>query len=160
MALVESATRRHAQSVHSDIEVRIATAAALIWAGMVFAISFMEAPLKFRAPGLELRVGLAIGRIVFRALNIAELIWAVVIAICLIADPQSATITTLALVVGVLLVIQLGFVRPWLHRRSDLVLSGQASADAPRSKTHLAYVAMEVFKLAALIAFSCYLLAA
>jgi hypothetical protein len=60
----------------TELAVRVAAAATLIWLGMVLAISFLEAPLKFRAEGLELRVGLAIGRIVFRALNIAEVVWA------------------------------------------------------------------------------------
>ena len=67
----------------TDLAIRVAAAATLIWLGMVLAISFLEAPLKFRAKGLELPVGLAIGRIVFRALNIAEVVWAVVIALCL-----------------------------------------------------------------------------
>jgi len=67
---------------------------------MVLAISFLEAPLKFRAEGLELRVGLAIGRIVFRALNIAEVLWAVVIAICLTIAPSSRPVLALAAVTG------------------------------------------------------------
>jgi len=50
----------------TDLAIRVAAAATLIWLGMVLAISFVEAPLKFRAEGLELRVGLAIGRIVAR----------------------------------------------------------------------------------------------
>ena len=67
----------------TELAIRVAAAATLMWLGMVLAISFLEAPLKFRAEGLELRVGLAIGRIVFRALNVAEVVWAVVIAVCL-----------------------------------------------------------------------------
>ena len=55
------------------------TATAWLWLGMVLAISFLEAPLKFRAPGLDLRVGLAIGRLVFRALNAVEVVLAVVV---------------------------------------------------------------------------------
>src|SRR5215207_233169 len=39
---------------------------------MVLAISFLEAPLKFRAPGVTLQIGLGIGRMVFRALNTVE----------------------------------------------------------------------------------------
>jgi hypothetical protein len=144
----------------SDVEVRIATAATLVWIGMLVAISFMEAPLKFRAPGLELRVGLAIGRIVFRALNVAELVWAIVLAVALGLDPQSGVINGLAIGVGAVLVVQLAVVRPWLNRRSNRVLSGERPADAPRSKAHLVYVAFEVVKLAALIALACYLLAA
>ena len=57
----------------TDLAIPVAAAATLVWLGMVLAISVLEAPLKVRAEGLELRVGLAIGRIVFRALNIAEL---------------------------------------------------------------------------------------
>lgn len=49
----------------TELAIRVAAAATLIWLGMVLAISFLEAPLKFRAEDLDLRVGLAIGRIVF-----------------------------------------------------------------------------------------------
>jgi hypothetical protein len=146
----------------SDLAVRVAVAATLLWLGMVLAISFLEAPLKFRAPGLELHVGLAIGRIVFRALNVVEVVWAVVIALCLILDPQSATITTLACVTGALLVVQLAVVRPQLNRRSDTVLAarGVGGADAPRSRAHHAYIALETLKVAVLVALACLLLAA
>ena len=53
----------------TELAIRVAAAATLIWLGMALAISFLEAPLTFRAEGLELRVGLAIGRVVFRALT-------------------------------------------------------------------------------------------
>ena len=87
----------------TELAIRVAAAATLIWLGMVLAISFLEAPLKFRAEGLELRVGLAIGRIVFRALNIAEVVWAVVIAVCLIVTGASGPVLVLAAVTAVLL---------------------------------------------------------
>ena len=102
----------------TDLAIRVAAAATLIWLGMVLAISFLEAPLKFRAEGLELRVGLAIGRIVFRALNIAEVIWAVVIAVCLSVTGASGPVLVLAAVTAVLLAVQLLVVRPRLNRRS------------------------------------------
>ena len=37
----------------TELAIRVAAAATLIWLGMVLAISFLEAPLKFRAKGLE-----------------------------------------------------------------------------------------------------------
>jgi hypothetical protein len=43
----------------------VALAVACVWLGMVLAISFLEAPLKFRAPGVTLAVGLGIDRLVF-----------------------------------------------------------------------------------------------
>jgi hypothetical protein len=140
----------------NDIAVRVAAAAALLWLGMVLAISFMEAPLKFRAAGLDLRVGLSIGRIVFRALNCAELIWAVLIAAALVVHAPSAAIVVLASVLGVLFAVQLGAVRSRLNRRSDRVLAGE---DVPRSASHHAYIALELAKVAALAVLSAALLA-
>ena len=35
----------------------VAVAATFVWLGMVLAISFLEAPLKFRAPDVTLRIG-------------------------------------------------------------------------------------------------------
>ena len=140
----------------TDLAIRVAAAATLIWLGMVLAISFLEAPLKFRAKGLELPVGLAIGRIVFRALNIAEVIWAVVIAICLTIAGPSGPVLVLAAVTAVLLAVQLLVVRPTLNRRAARVLAGQ---DAPRSRAHHAYIGLEALKLAALIALGATLLA-
>nr|WP_221374312.1 hypothetical protein [Actinoplanes polyasparticus] len=36
----------------------IAAALTFVWLGMIIAISFLEAPLKFRAPGVMLYIGL------------------------------------------------------------------------------------------------------
>ena len=63
----------------------IAAALTFTWLGMVLAISFLEAPLKFRAPGVTIPIGLGIGRLVFRALNSVEAVLAVVIAIAVFA---------------------------------------------------------------------------
>ena len=141
----------------TELVIRVAAAAMLIWLGMVLAISFLEAPLKFRAEGLELRVGLAIGRIVFRALNIAEVIWVVVIAVCVIVAGASGPVLILAAVTAVLLAVQLLVVRPRLNRRSAHVLAGQ---DGPRSRAHHAYLGLEVLKLGALVVLGAALLAA
>jgi hypothetical protein len=51
----------------------------MLWLGMVLAISFPQAPLKFRPPGVTPALGLGIGRLVFRALNAVEIVPAVVL---------------------------------------------------------------------------------
>ena len=102
-------------------------------------------------------MGLAIGRIVFRALNIAELIWAVVIVVCLSVAGPSGPVLVLAALTAVLLAVQLLLVRPRLSRRSARVLAGQ---DAPRSRAHHAYIGLEALKPAALVALGAALLAA
>lgn len=58
----------------------LATAATSVWLGIVIAISFPEAPLKIRAPDVTLPIGLGNGRLVFRALSIAEPLLAGVLA--------------------------------------------------------------------------------
>ena len=103
--------------------------------------------LKFRTPGLDLRAGLAVGRIVFRALNRVEMGWAAIIAVSLVAKPPSLVAVSAATVSVCLLAGQLGVVRPALNRRSDQVLAG---GDAPRSSMHRAYVAIEATKVLAL----------
>jgi hypothetical protein len=119
-----------------------------VWLGMVLAISFLEAPLKFRAPGVTLQIGLGIGRMVFRALNRIEVALAVGIVIAVLLDPPRTAAIALLAVAGAVLVAQLAFVRPRLTRRSNAVLAG---TDAPRSYAHYAYVGLEVVKVAALI---------
>jgi membrane protease YdiL (CAAX protease family) len=126
----------------------IAVAVAFVWLGMVLAISFLEAPLKFRAPNVTLQIGLGIGRLVFRALNTVELGFALVILALVAAGPMPTRIAVAFCVAFAALAVQLIAVRPRLTRRSDAVLAG---SDAPRSRGHYAYVGLEVVKAAALI---------
>ncbi|QLJ03550.1 hypothetical protein HZZ00_22885 [Streptomyces sp. NEAU-sy36] len=127
----------------------VATAVTFVWLGMVLAISFLEAPLKFRAPGVTIPIGLGIGRLVFRALNAVEAVFAVVVIAAVAVHGAPAWITGLTAAVAVFLLAQLAAVRPSLNRRSDRVLAGE---DLPRSRGHLWYVALELLKAAALLA--------
>jgi hypothetical protein len=129
-------------------EMAIAVAVAFVWLGMVLAISFLEAPLKFRAPNVTLQVGLGIGRLVFRALNTVEVAFAVIILAVAVDGPMPTRIVVAFCVAFAALAVQLIAIRPRLTRRSDAVLAGVA---APRSRAHYAYVGLEVVKAVALI---------
>jgi hypothetical protein len=133
-----------------------ATAAIFVWLGMVLAISFLEAPLKFRAPGVTLQVGLSIGRLVFAALNAVEVVLAVTVAVALLLGEASTGAAAAFLVAGVALAVQLFGVRPALTRRSDAVLAGH---EGPRSRAHLWYVGVELVKVVALLVCGVLLLA-
>ena len=134
----------------------IAVALTFVWLGMVLAISFLEAPLKFRAPDVTLQIGLGIGRLVFRALNTVEVGFALVILAIVVAGPTPVRITAAYSVVFAALAVQLVAVRPRLTRRSDQVLAG---LDAPRSRGHYAYVGLEAVKAIALLVAGILLLA-
>lgn len=126
-----------------------ATALVFVWLGMVLAISFIEAPLKFQAPGVTIPIGLGIGRLVFRALNAVEAALAVGVIIAGIMGGAPNDVAVLTACAVVILAVQLAVVRPRLNRRSDRILAGE---DLPRSREHLYYVALETAKVIALIA--------
>ena len=124
-------------------------AVACVWLGMVLGISFLEAPLKFRAPGITLALGLGIGRLVFAALNRVEAVLAVVVLVAAVLGPHPLGVVGAAAVAAAALVAQIVLVRPLLVRRSNRVLHGEAG---PRSRAHHAYVALEIGKVLALVA--------
>jgi hypothetical protein len=90
----------------------IAVALTFVWLGMVLAISFLEAPLKFRAPGVTLPVGLGIGRLVFRALNWGEAVLAAGITGAVLAMDATTAVAACAAFAVALLAARLGLVRP------------------------------------------------
>jgi hypothetical protein len=110
-----------------------AGAVTFVWLGMVLAISFLEAPLKFRAPEVSLRIGLGIGRVVFGALNTVEAVLAATLIVCIIIVHAAVWIMTSVLVAVAILGVQLVLVRPWLARRTNRILAG---TQAPRSRSH------------------------
>ncbi|MER7563645.1 hypothetical protein ABTZ93_11830 [Streptomyces sp. NPDC097941] len=125
-----------------------ASAVTFVWLGMVLAISFLEAPLKFRAPDVSVRIGLGIGRLVFRALNLVECVLAAAVVVAVAAGGAPGRVITWTGAAVAVLIVQLAVIRPRLNRRSDRVLAGE---DLPRSRGHLLYVAFEVAKVVALL---------
>lgn len=120
----------------------------MLWLGMVVAISFLEAPIKFRAPGVTLPVGLGIGRLVFKALNAVEGVLLLVLFVaCIAVQPATAALILLVSVAAVL-TIQVAVIRPPLSKRSDRILAG---ATVARSRMHWAYVGLELAKVGLLI---------
>ncbi|WP_307728260.1 hypothetical protein [Candidatus Mycobacterium methanotrophicum] len=72
----------------------IAVALIFVWLGMVLATSFLEAPLKFRAPNVTRQIGLGTGRLVFHALNSIEVLFASVIAALITVSPPTSSAAT------------------------------------------------------------------
>jgi len=120
------------------------TAIPFIWFGMVGAISFMEAPLKFRAPNITLALGLGIGKIVFQMLNRIEIVFAVLMLVLLFfARPAGVFALYIFGAVFVLLLLQTVWLLPLLNIRAEQVIAGET---APYSYNHLIFIAFEVVK--------------
>ncbi|QCQ92160.1 hypothetical protein [Rhodococcus sp. SGAir0479] len=134
----------------NELWLAVEVLAPAFWLGTVFAISFLEAPLKFRAPGVTIAIGLGIGRLVFRALNLVEIVVLVALWVATLAadETPSAGVRNLLAALTIVLAIQVAGIRPPLTRRSDRILAGE---ELPRSRAHLLYVAFELVKVILLI---------
>jgi hypothetical protein len=136
------------------LEVVILRTVPMLWFGLVAGISFLEAPLKFRAPGVTTELGLGIGRVVFRALNMVELGLAALLGTALAigwvgAKPLTGIASRSAGVLAIgLFLVQLLFLRPVLNLRLDQRLAGVV---LPPTHHHLAYIGLEAAKLLCLL---------
>lgn len=138
-----------------SVEVKdpLAIATIYLWIGFVCAISFMEAWLKFKAPGVNMQIGLGIGRLVFSALNKVEWVFAVAIFISFFISKQHLlSISNMFYYVPfILLFLQTIWVLPALDKRAEMHIRGTQVED---SSLHIYYVAMEVVKVISLFIFS------
>lgn len=141
----------------TTVKLPIALIVSFVWIGFVCAISFMEAWLKFRAPGVTLPIGLGIGRLMFNALNKVEWVFAVTI-LANIFLTKSPVLTTANLVYYIplsLLIIQTFWTLPALDTRAALYIQGQT---APPSNLHFYFIGMEIVKVVSLGVFGVSLL--
>ncbi|MEX2594291.1 MAG: hypothetical protein WD426_16080 [Anditalea sp.] len=136
----------------SQVKYPIAQTAVFLWIGFVCAISFMEAWLKFSAPGITVPLGLGIGRLVFGALNIMEWIFAIVIGANLfLAKDEPITKNELLYFVPILLLLmQSLWLLPALDARAELYIKG---SEVPGSALHFYYIAFEIIKVICLFIF-------
>lgn len=130
-----------------------------VWFGMITAISFIETPLKFKAPGMTHALGVGIGRLVFKALNLAE---AAIVVLIVGAWTQRQDLVTVP--IGVLLAlailalaVQTVILRPAMAKRTRALSETAlrpAGNTAVRAKvataTHIAYIASEALKVVTL----------
>lgn len=137
----------------SEVKYPLIVAAVYLWIGFVCAISFMEAWLKFRAPGVDLRIGLGIGRLVFNALNKVEWVFAIVIILNLVLErTEFLSLPHLFFYLPVILIfVQTFWLLPALDKRAELHILGQYVA---ASNLHVYYVIMEAVKVISLVIFS------
>lgn len=129
----------------TQVNKPVIVAVIFIWIGFVCAISFLEAWIKFRAPGITLTLGVGIGKLVFNALNKIEWIFTCVIVISIIYKENKANIIREYLFIApiIILLIQTLWLLPELDKRADLYISGTSMSE---SNLHFYYVAAELLK--------------
>ncbi len=123
------------------------------WAGMVAAISFLEAWLKFQAEGVTLKIGLGIGQLVYGALNWIELtfmalVWVMIAAFSRIQSGRMTYQYWMLCGLTLILMLQSVWLLPELNNRAQLIIEGTHPV---RSTIHLWYVIFEFAKFILLI---------
>ena len=126
---------------------RLLICISLIWLGMIFGISFLEAPLKFMAPSVTPEIGLSIGRRVFGVFNKVECAMALAMAILIVFVRQKDRLLIHLGVVWSSLALQTFWLLPIIGYRVELILQGQTPAPSP---VHSVYVVLEIIKAIAL----------
>lgn len=138
--------------MNSKLQYPIAVAAVFTWIGAVCAISFLEAWLKFQAPGITIPLGLGIGRLVFQALNKVEIILALIIYANIFYSGYLSIKKYFAYIIitSIVLIIQTFGMLPVLDTRAEMYITGHTP---PSSNLHFYYVITEVIKVGCLSIF-------
>ena len=118
--------------------------AAIFWLGFFMAISFMEAPLKFTAPGITIAQGVQIGRVIFGVLNKCEWAFLLLIVItCFFSRPHTR-VWYFIIIAGTILLAETAWLLPQLDIRSTQYISGQQRQG---KDIHWVYILLEIVKV-------------
>ena len=117
---------------------------AIFWLGFFMAISFMEAPLKFTAPGITITQGVQIGRIVFGVLNKCEWTFLLLIVItCFVNRPRSQVLY-FVVITGAILLAETVWLLPQLEVRATQYISGHQRQG---EDIHWIYILLDIVKV-------------
>ncbi len=125
------------------------TALNFIWLGMVLAISFLEAPVKFTTPSLTRPVALDVGRVVFTAFHwVQGGLFVISLALLVILKISSSKMILPYIALTGVLFLQSFWLLPALSTRATAVLQNLELAPSP---IHLVYVLLELSKIIILL---------
>ncbi len=119
-----------------------------IWFGMTAGISLLATPIRFTAPLITRPVALDIGRVVFAALNKAELIALLILLIIVRVSGRARELWMQCSALILMLLAQTIWLLPELAARSQQIVAGVEPAP---SMLHGTYSVLELSKLLLLL---------
>jgi hypothetical protein len=120
-----------------------------LWMGFIGAISFMEAWLKFKAPGVTVPIGLGIGKLVFNALNKMEWLFSIAIVVGYLFNNSLVNSPGIIwfIIPCIILMVQSFWLLPALDARAKAVIKGET---VKPSSLHWYFISAELFKITSL----------
>ena len=119
-----------------------------IWFGMTAGVSLLATPVRFTAPLITRPVALDIGRVVFSALNKAELVALLILLIVVRVSGRARKFWMQCSALILIVLAQSVWLLPELAERSQQIVAGVEPAP---SMLHGAYSVLELLKLALLL---------
>lgn len=121
-----------------------------LWAGMTIGVTMIATPVRFTADTITRSIALDVGRVVFAALNKAELVALVMLLIVVRVSGQAAKLWSICAALALIVVVQSVWLGPELAERTQMVIDG---IEPPQSYAHALYSTLELLKLALLLYF-------
>jgi len=117
------------------------------WLGMTVGVSMIATPVRFSAASITRPVALDVGRLVFAALNKAELLALVLLLVVVRVSGRSRSLWAWCGILALIVVAQGAWLIPELAVRTDIILAGN---EPPPSHAHAIYSTLELVKIAIL----------
>ena len=119
-----------------------------MWAGMTVGISIIATPVRFTAISITRPVALDVGRVVFAALNKAELLALVLLLVIVRVSDRSRQLWAWCAILILIVLAQGAWLLPELAARTDIIMAG---GELPPSSAHAIYSSLELVKIGLLL---------
>lgn len=119
-----------------------------LWVGMTIGVSMIATPVRFTATTITREIALDVGRVVFAALNKAELVALVILLIVIRASGRAAKYWGFVAILALIVIAQSQWLTPELAERTQMIING---VEPPASYAHAIYSSLELIKIGLLL---------
>jgi hypothetical protein len=119
-----------------------------MWTGMTVGISMIATPVRFTAVSITRPVALDVGRVVFAALNKAELLALILLLIVVRVSGRTRELWAWCAILVLIVLAQGAWLIPELAARTDIIMAG---GELPPSSAHAIYSSLELVKIGLLL---------
>lgn len=118
------------------------------WVGLTVGVSLLATPVRFSAESITRPVALDVGRVVFAALNKAELVAVILLLIIVRVSGRATALWAWCSALVLIVLAQGAWLIPELAARTDIILAG---GEPPPSYAHAIYSTLELVKIGVLL---------
>jgi hypothetical protein len=119
-----------------------------VWVGMTIGISMIATPIRFTAQTVTRPIALDVGRVVFAALNKAELLALVILLIVVRISGRATKLWGFCAVLALIVIAQSIWLIPDLAERTQMIIDG---IEPQKSYAHAIYSSLELLKIGLLL---------